>query len=109
MAGLRAVLPCMPALMRTSLLAASHAVDGAVCARLLVSALPWQASTHLVMVGLPLLQVVQVKTKEGEGYTALQLGAGAKRAKQLRGTQRGHYDAVGELAGHVLRGCRIAA
>lgn len=48
------------------------------------------------LVGLALLQVVQVKTQEGEGYTALQLGAGAKRPKQLRGTQRGHYDAAGE-------------
>lgn len=41
-------------------------------------------------------QVVQVKTDEREGYTALQLGAGAKRAKQLRGSLRGHFEAAGE-------------
>ncbi len=29
------------------------------------------------------LQVVQVKTVEKEGYDALQLGCGAKRAKQV--------------------------
>lgn len=41
-------------------------------------------------------QVVQVKTDEREGYTALQLGAGAKRPKQLRGSLRGHFEAAGE-------------
>ena len=41
------------------------------------------------------LQVVQVKTESKEGYTALQLGSGAKRPKQLHGTQRGHFEAAG--------------
>lgn len=39
-------------------------------------------------------QVTQVKTKEKEGYTALQLGAGSKRDKQVSGTQRGHFAAA---------------
>lgn len=46
-----------------------------------------------------MLQVVQVKTDEREGYTALQLGAGAKRPKQLRGSLRGHFEAAGQ--GHA--------
>ena len=33
-----------------------------------------------------LLQVVQVKGQEKEGFSALQLGCGAKRDKQLLGT-----------------------
>lgn len=41
------------------------------------------------------LQVVQVKTEEREGYTALQLGMGAKREKQLPMALRGHYQAAG--------------
>ena len=33
----------------------------------------------------PLVQVVQVKTPEREGYLSLQLGCGSKREKQLNG------------------------
>lgn len=36
-----------------------------------------------------------MKREEREGYTALQLGAGAKRPKQLPGTLRGHFKAAG--------------
>ncbi|KAL4452373.1 hypothetical protein ABPG75_008035 [Micractinium tetrahymenae] len=55
----------------------------------------WGARVPLTVLWVDDCQVVQVKMDEKEGYTALQLGAGAKRAKQLRGTQRGHYDAAG--------------
>lgn len=37
------------------------------------------------------MQVVQVKSEPSEGYTALQLGCGSKRDKQLNGRQLGHY------------------
>lgn len=36
-------------------------------------------------------QVVAVKTKEKDGYTALQLGAGAAKAKNVTQPQRGHF------------------
>lgn len=41
------------------------------------------------------LQVVQAKTDDREGYTALQVGIGAKREKQVAGTQRGHFAKAG--------------
>ena len=41
------------------------------------------------------LQVTQVKLDETEGYTALQLGCGSKRDKQLNGRQIGHCKAAG--------------
>ncbi len=40
-------------------------------------------------------QVTQVKTRDKEGYTGLQLGAGSKRAKQISGSQVGHFAAAG--------------
>lgn len=43
----------------------------------------------------PIPQVVQAKTEERDGYTALQVGVGAKRAKQVSGTERGHFTAAG--------------
>lgn len=41
------------------------------------------------------MQVVQVKSEPREGYTALQLGCGSKRDKQLNGRQLGHYRTAG--------------
>ena len=41
------------------------------------------------------LQVTQVKLDKREGYTALQLGCGSKRDKQLNGRQIGHCKAAG--------------
>lgn len=35
-----------------------------------------------------------MKTKEKEGYTGLQLGAGSKRDKQVTPTQVGHFRAA---------------
>jgi large subunit ribosomal protein L3 len=58
---------------------------------------------------LLLLQVVQVKTDEKEGYAALQLGAGAKRPKQLRGTLLGHYTAAGVPPKRKLAEFRVSA
>ena len=41
------------------------------------------------------MQVTQVKLDDTEGYTALQLGCGSKRDKQLSGRQIGHFKAAG--------------
>lgn len=35
-----------------------------------------------------------MKQKQKEGYTALQLGAGSKRGKQVSATQYGHFQAA---------------
>lgn len=51
---------------------------------------------HLCCLHVPVsLQVTQVKLDETEGYTALQLGCGSKRDKQLNGRQIGHCKAAG--------------
>ncbi|GJP51392.1 hypothetical protein CLOM_g10546 [Closterium sp. NIES-68] len=40
-------------------------------------------------------QVVQVKTREKEGYTSLQIGSGQKKPKQLTKPELGHFRAAG--------------
>ena len=40
-------------------------------------------------------EVTQVKTVEKEGYSALQVGAGNKRAKQVTSPERGHFESKG--------------
>ena len=52
-------------------------------------------------------QVVQVKRNEKEGYTALQLGCGAKRAKQVTGTELGHFRANGVPIKRKLQEFRV--
>jgi len=37
------------------------------------------------------LQVVDVRTQERDGYTAVQLGAGAAKVKNISKAMRGHY------------------
>lgn len=41
-------------------------------------------------------QVVQVKTEENNGYTALQLGVGEAKVKRLNMPQKGHFKAAAE-------------
>ena len=41
--------------------------------------------------------VVQVKTKENDGYAAVQFGFGAKKEKNIRKPQRGHLKNLGNL------------
>lgn len=48
-----------------------------------------------VHIDRPPVQVVQIKSEPSEGYTALQLGCGSKRDKQLNGRQLGHYRNAG--------------
>jgi large subunit ribosomal protein L3 len=53
--------------------------------------------------------VVQVKTKETDGYDAVQLGFGARKEKHSTRAERGHAARVGlEAAPRVLREFRVA-
>ena len=53
------------------------------------------------------VRIVQVKTEEQEGYTALQVTWGHRRASTLNKPERGHYDAAGVDAGRRLVELRI--
>lgn len=53
-------------------------------------------------------QVVQSKADDKEGYTALQLGIGSKRPKQVNGTQIGHFNAAGVPIKRKLQEFRIS-
>ncbi len=48
-----------------------------------------------------------MKRKEKEGYTALQLGCGAKKAKQVIGTELGHFRANGVPIKRKLQEFRV--
>ena len=52
--------------------------------------------------------MVQSKSDEKDGYTALQLGVGSKRSKQVNGTQIGHFNAAGVLIKRKLQEFRIS-
>jgi large subunit ribosomal protein L3 len=53
-------------------------------------------------------QVVQVKTDEKEGYTALQIGGGTKKAKQLTKPLLGHFIAQGANLKRKLHEFRVS-
>ena len=52
-----------------------------------------EAGAHVPVTVLSLdgCQVVAQRTKEKDGYVALQLGAGAKKAKNTSKAERGHF------------------
>jgi ribosomal protein L3 len=52
--------------------------------------------------------VVQVKTDEKEGYTALQIGGGTKKAKQLTKPLLGHFIAQGANLKRKLHEFRVS-
>lgn len=52
-------------------------------------------------------QVVQVKTQEKDGYSAVQLGFGDKREKNVTKPLQGHFKKAGAAAKYVLREYRI--
>jgi len=53
------------------------------------------------------VRVVQVKTPENDGYSALQVTWGTKRAGALNQPQAGHFDAAGVQAGTKLVELRL--
>jgi large subunit ribosomal protein L3 len=53
------------------------------------------------------MRVVQVKTTEREGYSALQVTWGARRAGTLNKPEQGHFDTAGVEAGRHLVELRI--
>lgn len=55
----------------------------------------WGVRQPLTVLWIDDCQVVQVKSEGKEGYTALQLGSGSKRPKQLNGRERGHFNTAG--------------
>lgn len=55
------------------------------------------------------LQVVQIKTDEKEGYTALQVGGGTKKAKQLTKPLLGHFIAQGANLKRRLHEFRVSS
>ena len=52
-------------------------------------------------------RVVQVKTAERDGYTALQIAAGARKASRVSKPEAGHYAKAGVEAGNVLKEFRV--
>lgn len=68
----------------------------------------WGVRTPLTVLWVDDCQVVQVKTREGEGYNALQLGCGAKRAKQLPASLRGHFAGAGVPLKRMLAEFRVS-
>jgi large subunit ribosomal protein L3 len=56
---------------------------------------------------IPECQVVQVKTEEKEGYTALQLGAGKRTIRQITKPLYGHFQKQGVEPKHVLTETKV--
>ena len=54
------------------------------------------------------LQVVQAKMDAKHGYTALQLGIGAKRAKRMPAKERGHFLEAGVPLKRMLTEFRVS-
>jgi large subunit ribosomal protein L3 len=54
-------------------------------------------------------KVVQKKTDEKDGYTALQLGYGERRPSRTTGGQRGHFQKAGSAPLRMLKESRISA
>jgi large subunit ribosomal protein L3 len=53
--------------------------------------------------------VIQKKTVERDGYTAVQLGFGERRASTLGKGQRGHFEKAGADTKRFLKECRVSA
>ncbi len=54
-------------------------------------------------------RVVQKKTEETDGYTALQLGCGERRASRTPKPERGHFEKAGVSLQRVLKESRVSA
>jgi large subunit ribosomal protein L3 len=54
-------------------------------------------------------RVTQIKTPEADGYAAVQVAYGKRRASRVNKAAAGHLAKAGAEAGHVLREFRVAA
>jgi large subunit ribosomal protein L3 len=54
-------------------------------------------------------RVAQIKTVESDGYSAVQVAFGDRRASRVTKAEAGHFAKAGVQAGHVLREFRVAA
>jgi large subunit ribosomal protein L3 len=54
-------------------------------------------------------RVVQVKTDEADGYSAIQVAFGARKASRVSKPQAGHFAKAGVEAGEVLKEFRVTA
>lgn len=54
-------------------------------------------------------RVVQVKTQESDGYDAVQVAFGARKASRVSKPEAGHFAKAGVEAGEVLKEFRVAA
>ena len=53
------------------------------------------------------VRVVQIKTPDKEGYSALQVTWGTRRAKTMTNPERGHFDKAGVTPGKALVELRL--
>lgn len=53
-------------------------------------------------------RITQIRTPEVDGYTAVQVTAGSRKAKHLTKAQAGHFAKAGVEAGRVVREFRLA-
>jgi large subunit ribosomal protein L3 len=54
-------------------------------------------------------RVAQVKTEENDGYSAIQVAYGERKASRVNKAEAGHFAKAGVLAGQVLREFRVSA
>src|SRR5882757_10276495 len=68
-----------------------------------------EAGTHVPVTVLSLegCQVVAQRTQDKDGYVALQLGAGAKKAKNTSKAMRGHFGKAMVEPKHVVTEFRV--
>jgi len=61
----------------------------------------------VTMVRVPRVRVVQVKTPETDGYSALQVTLGTQKPQRLSGGERGHFEKAGVDVGRRLVELRL--
>jgi large subunit ribosomal protein L3 len=66
-------------------------------------------SHPVTVIEVPVNRVVQVKTHDKDGYSALQVTAGEKSAKHLSKPEAGHFAKANVAAGAVLQEIRLEA
>ena len=65
------------------------------------------ATVPVTVIEVPPNRVTQVKTKENDGYRAVQVTSGERRASRVRKPMAGHFAKAGVTAGEQLREFRL--